>query len=1189
MRTTKIHSLHNDSNYPTNLSVSSWNIRSRDGLLGSKTDDKEFLSLLKKCDIFCLQETRKTVKIPNYLCYNKLRDNGTGGGVSIGIKRNLASGVSRLPTSDNDILAIKLKKEFFKTEEDIVIVTCYVPPSNSSYLKKQQNDPFENISNTINSFDFPHQIIICGDFNARTEKRSDQIQCTKIPGIEDDDRSVSSVTDRNNNDSKPNVNGSSFLDLVVESNLTILNGRTQGDLLGSFTFVNYCGASTIDYFAVSPKLFQATNYLKIEDLNEYSDHKQLCASFSIPMINNNESPNHSFTTAPMPYKWVKTQIPDFKEAQKHESIRNDISDALKSNSREKSISGDDMNKKTIKILLDIADRSLDKKKPPPKFKNKNDWFDHECRKEKRSLNKAFRNFNNNEYDPEIKQKLFNTKRSYSRLLKSKKRINFKKLNAEIEEGETKNINWKKFKKLKSSAAESTEYDNFDLHNFYVFFKQLYHDHHPLDENICNNLRTSLSETLEELPQYTDYNVLSDPFSIEELSTEIRKLKSGKSVSLDLISNDMLKNLDIDMRILILSTFNTCLEQGAYPWCSSTMTPIPKGGDKYNPDNYRAIALGSCLGKLFSNLLLGRIQSFRLANCPDPPNQLGFTKNAQTSDHIFSLKTIIERSTKKRGSRLYSCFVDYRKAFDSVARDALLFKLAKLGIRGKIFACLKHMYENSSTQIKLMNKLSEKINLKNGVEQGHPLSPELFKIFILDLSHQLNECTGNFPLLAGMPVNHLLWADDLVLLATDERSLQILLDILHQYCSKWGLEINTKKTKILIFNKAGRSIKPSSDFFIGDRLIDVTRSYCYLGIIFTPSGSFKTAINELRKKALRASFSLKRIISNEYISSTAIFKLFDALVSPILTYACQVLLPETNFVNAMTNTFTNGQNDTWQQSWLSKIASDPFEKIHLKFIKWVFGTHKKSSNIACWGDSGRKPLGCQMLKQTIKYYNRISEYHYLRTSTCNPPDTFVQRAYEEQRGNSLSWFNKIKKLIDSHGKQVISANGIPFISPSYAFNSSVTMFDSIWKSALHKSPKLDFYKTVKEKPTAEKYIKLLPLDLRRYISRIRISAHRLPIELGRYTAPHPTPRSDRTCPICIHEGILQLGDEHHFLFSCKVSKEFKHILNERNLILWQNHDSAALFNNDDCEDLFNFATFVKKSYKSYLVLSTTRRS
>ena len=91
--------------------------------------------------------------------------------------------------------------------------------------------------------------------------------------------------------------------------------------------------------------------------------------------------------------------------------------------------------------------------------------------------------------------------------------------------------------------------------------------------------------------------------MEELLTARKQLSNGKSVSLDLINNEMLKNLDNNMIRLILKLFNACLSNGIYPCNVSTITPILKGGDPYNPDNYRAIALGSCIGKLFSSIIL----------------------------------------------------------------------------------------------------------------------------------------------------------------------------------------------------------------------------------------------------------------------------------------------------------------------------------------------------------------------------------------------------------------------------------------------------------------------------------------------------------------------------------------------------------------------------------------------------------
>ena len=119
-----------------------------------------------------------------------------------------------------------------------------------------------------------------------------------------------------------------------------------------------------------------------------------------------------------------------------------------------------------------------------------------------------------------------------------------------------------------------------------------------------------------------------------------------------------------------------------------------------------------------------------------------------------------------------------------------------------------------------------------------------------------------------------------------------------------------------------------------------------------------------------------------------------------------------------------------------------------------------------------------------------------------------------------------------------------------------MFDSIWRSALQKSSKLDFCKSLKSSPLNERYLQILPIDLRHYISILRISAHRLPVELRRYATPNPLPRNERLCHICQarreHTSIdVLVGDEHHFLFTFKVATEYFHNLNQNNLSLWKN--------------------------------------
>ena len=339
---------------------------------------------------------------------------------------------------------------------------------------------------------------------------------------------------------------------------------------------------------------------------------------------------------------------------------------------------------------------------------------------------------------------------------------------------------------------------------------------------------------------------------------------------------------------MLNLFNTCFSQGIYPWNVSIISPLHKKGNKSDPDNYRAVAVSSVIGKLFSTILLERLIHFRSENCPDPPNQLGFTKKAQTYDHILTMKTIASKY-KLLGKPVYAVFVDFKKVFDSVCRQALFLKLAKNGITGNFYNVLKNMYSNSYAYIKLSGHLSKRFQIRKGTEQGHPLSPDLFKVFLSDMSCLLD--FPNCPVLSNMIVSHLLWADDLILLSLDQETTQKQLDILGKFCNEWGIEINELKTKAVIFGK--KTLKQDVQnirFTLNGSDLEVVDSYCYLGFELHQSGQVQIAQQNLKTKAMRAFFGLKRVVMRSKLSFKALLTLFDSLIKPILLYGAPIWTP-----------------------------------------------------------------------------------------------------------------------------------------------------------------------------------------------------------------------------------------------------------------------------------------------------------
>ena len=100
----------------------------------------------------------------------------------------------------------------------------------------------------------------------------------------------------------------------------------------------------------------------------------------------------------------------------------------------------------------------------------------------------------------------------------------------------------------------------------------------------------------------------------------------------------------------------------------------------------------------------------------------------------------------------------------------------------------------------------------------------------------------------------------------------------------------QKTKILIFNKAGKVLK-GFNFHLAGTELEIADSYQYLGVKLRPSGSFTAAADELSAKARRAWFSISSLIyKDKRISVERAFQLFDSLVSPVALYGCEVWYP-----------------------------------------------------------------------------------------------------------------------------------------------------------------------------------------------------------------------------------------------------------------------------------------------------------
>ena len=146
------------------------------------------------------------------------------------------------------------------------------------------------------------------------------------------------------------------------------------------------------------------------------------------------------------------------------------------------------------------------------------------------------------------------------------------------------------------------------------------------------------------------------------------------------------------------------------------------------------------------------------------------------DHILTMKATVNKYVEYQKGKVFACFIDFKKAFDTVWHDGLFHKLQQIGIDGNFLGTLKHMYKNTKCAIKLGDQLTQFFQCKKGVRQGDPLSPTLFNIFLNDLFIKLNQQDLDQVTLNDVDYfNALAYADDIVLLSTTKEGLQKALD------------------------------------------------------------------------------------------------------------------------------------------------------------------------------------------------------------------------------------------------------------------------------------------------------------------------------------------------------------------------------------------------------------------------------
>ncbi|MCX7201749.1 MAG: reverse transcriptase domain-containing protein, partial [Burkholderiales bacterium] len=160
----------------------------------------------------------------------------------------------------------------------------------------------------------------------------------------------------------------------------------------------------------------------------------------------------------------------------------------------------------------------------------------------------------------------------------------------------------------------------------------------------------------------------------------------------------------------------------------------------------------------------------------------FRPGRRTTDQVFVLQQLVDMYRQAKRP-LFTCFIDFSNAFDSIIRGLLWTRLDGLGLRGRMLDALKSHYSSVRECVKTGQGLTEPFDSLMGVKQGCPLSPTLFGLYIDALEPEMKgDIPGSTVRIGPLRVPLLLYADDVVLLAESRLELQRMLGCLTSFAA-----------------------------------------------------------------------------------------------------------------------------------------------------------------------------------------------------------------------------------------------------------------------------------------------------------------------------------------------------------------------------------------------------------------------
>ena len=334
-------------------------------------------------------------------------------------------------------------------------------------------------------------------------------------------------------------------------------------------------------------------------------------------------------------------------------------------------------------------------------------------------------------------------------------------------------------------------------------------------------------------------------------------------------------------------FQQSLFQGRLPaeWKKAKVIPIFKGKEeKSSPSSYRPISLTNNACKILERIVSAQLSDYLERNNILSQCQHGFRRGKSAATNILHCDTYISECLNA-GSSCDLFLFDFERAFDKIDHNILCCKLERIGIDGCYLRWFADFLANRWQYVEYQGEQSKVVPVSSGVIQGSVVGPNLFNIYINDITNCVKYCKLQ------------LFADDMKAAGEihDSASLSLIqqdIDSIERWSIENKLPISLPKTVCLHYGKKN----PRHFYNLQNAPISVVSSCTDLGVQRNDMLSYDDHTRAMALSASRLMYMCSKVFSTH--QPKFLINVYKSFIRPKLEYASVVWSPHSATVNAI---------------------------------------------------------------------------------------------------------------------------------------------------------------------------------------------------------------------------------------------------------------------------------------------------